>query len=459
MPAERPLLRRQLLVWLLVPLFVLLSADTFVGYWVALRFSREAHDRTLLEVAREFSFYLKGGEGGLALEMSEEARRLLFTDPIDALHFEASTADGRTVAGEAIAPAPRRGAGAHAFYDGEVRGIPVRIVELRLARDAAARRPEAVVRVAETLHRRSGLVREILLSVTIPQVLLILIAGAVVWIGVVHGLQPLERVREAVSARSHRDRRPLAIDRVPGEVSPLLDAINDLIARLDHALTLQNRFIADAAHQLKTPLAVLQAQFEVALRERDAARMREALEQLAPGLERMSRLVSQLLALARNDPEVAPTLRLAPVDLNVVALAAATAWVPQALRRRIDLGFEGAPAPAFARGDEARLRELLDNLIDNAVRYSTEGGRITVRVLAGETPSVQVSDDGPGIPAAERERVFERFHRLLGNAQDGSGLGLAIAQEIAQLHGAEIALAEDADGVGTTFSVVFPQAT
>jgi two-component system sensor histidine kinase TctE len=459
MPPEPPLLRRQLLGWLLAPLVLLLTADTFVSYWVALSFSQRAHDRTLLEVAREFSFYLRTADGALALQMPEEARRLLFTDPQDRLYFEAAAGDGRAVAGERIAAAPAGvRQGAEAFYDGEVQGEAVRVIELRLPADAASGRPAALVRVAETKNKRNALAREILASVVLPQLLLIAIAGAVVWLGVVRGLRPLARLQRAVAARSHRDRSPLSAEGVPGEVSPLLAAMNDLLARLDRALTLQGRFIADAAHQLKTPIAALRAQYEVALREPDAARMREALRQLEPGLDRLSRLVQQLLSLARNEPEGAPVLRLAPLDLNALALEAATAWVPQALRKGIDLGFEGAAEAVPIRGDGARLRELLDNLLDNAVRYSREGGRVTVRVQAEPVVAVHVNDDGPSIPAAERSRVFERFHRLLGSGQEGSGLGLAIAQEIARLHGAEIGLQEDADGVGNTFSVSFPKA-
>jgi two-component system sensor histidine kinase TctE len=184
--------------------------------------------------------------------------------------------------------------------------------------------------------------------------------------------------------------------------------------------------------------------------------MRAAMQALTPALDRMSRLVSQLLSLARNEPEAVRAVTLAPLDLNALALETATDWVPEARKRRIDLGFEGDTGPVMVQGDAVRLRELLDNLLDNAVRYTAEGGRVTVRVRAAPAPSVAVNDDGPGIPAHERGRVFERFHRLLGNAQEGSGLGLAIAQEIARLHGAEITLSEDTDGVGNTFSVIFP---
>src|SRR5690606_19226876 len=254
----------------------------------------------------------------------------------------------------------------------------------------------AVVRVAETLNKRNEFAREILLSVLLPQLLLILIAAAVVWIGVVRGLAPLARLQRAVAQRSVRDRSPVAVDSVPGEVGPLLDSINGLLARLDHVLTLQSRFVSDAAHQLKTPVAALKTQFEVALRETDPQRMREALEGIYPRLERMQRLVSQLLSLARNEPDAVSAVTLALFDLNALALDVATAWVPEVLRRQIDLGFEDAGRPVTVSGDAARLRELLDNLLDNAVRYSRDGGRITVRVLA-DPPRVDVSDDAPHI--------------------------------------------------------------
>lgn len=457
MPHRRPLLRTQLLTWLLVPLFLLLTADTFVSYWVALSFSQRAYDRSLVEIAREASLHLAGGPGGLVLDLPVEARRVLLTDPQDAVYLEVAAADGRLVEGGAISPGwlPASRASAERFYDGTAGGAPVRIVQLDVPADPAAGRPAAMLRVAETENKRNELAREILLSVVLPQFLLIVIAGLVVWMGVVRGLAPLARVQRAISARSHRDRSPVQIERVPGEVGPLLDSINELLARLDRVLTLQSRFIADAAHQLKTPIAVLETQFEVALREQEPARLRHAVEALQPGIERLSRLVSQLLSLARNEPEAVSSLSRVALDLNDLALDVATGWAPEALKRGVDLGFEANPEPVRVEGDPVRLRELLDNLVDNAVRYSAAGGRVTVRVGALPHPAVTVHDDGPSIPPEERERVFERFHRLLGTAGGGSGLGLAIAQEIARLHGADIVLAEDADGVGNAFSVVF----
>lgn len=454
MPRE-PMLRTQLLMWLLVPLCILLAADTFISYWMALRFSQRAYDRTLVEIAREVSLHLKDGANGPELDMPEAARKVLLSDPSDRLFYEIVAPNGRRIAGEQI-PAPgRQGADAEVLYDAAMKGEPVRVVQLLVEGGATAAISGSRVKVAETTGKRTQLMREILLSVIMPQIVLIFIAAALVSVGVVRGLSPLRRLQQAVASRSHHERGPVLAE-VPREVRPLMDAFNDLLARLDRVLTLQSRFVADAAHQLKTPVAGLQAQLELALREEDPARLRASVAKLYTGLERLARLVSQLLSLARNEPEAVSTVSLVPVDLNAVALEAATGWVPQALNKRIDIGFEGDDAPVMIQGDTARLRELFDNLLDNAVRYTPQGGRVTMRVSSAQRAMVAVSDDGPAIPAHERERVFQRFHRLLGSATDGSGLGLAIAEEIARLHGARIELADDVDGIGNTFTVSFP---
>jgi two-component system sensor histidine kinase TctE len=313
-----------------------------------------------------------------------------------------------------------------------------------------------LVRVAETLNKRDELAREMLASLLLPQLLLIAVAVFVVWRGVDRGLAPLKSLQRAIAARSHLDRSPVSEAGVPDEVKPLVHSINALLDRLDTVLTSQNRFIADAAHNLKTPVAGLKAHLELMMREPDPARVREGTGRLYIGIERLSRIVSQLLSLARNEPDAVPGLSLVPLDLDVLALDVATHWVPEALKRRIDLGFESAERRVMIAGDGARLRELLDNLLDNAILYSRDGGRVTVRVGAAPRPSVQVHDDGPRIPAEQRQRVFERFHRLLDGRSEGSGLGLAIAREIARLHQADIAIEDDPDGVGNVFRVSFP---
>ena len=433
----------------------MVAVDSVLSYWMARGIAERANDRPLADIARELSLRLKAGADGPALDLTPDAQAILLGDPVDRLRFEVALADGRRVAGEALPAATGRMA-RERFADARVDGEPVRVVELAVPADAAAGRGAAIVRVAETLGKREALAREVLVGVLVPEALLVVVSVLAVWVGVVHGLAPLERLRHTLASRADGDWSPVRLDEVPGEVRPLLEAINTLVVQLDRALTVQSRFISDAAHQLKTPITVLSTQVAIALRETDPEKSRAALASANAGLERLSRVVSQLLSLARNEPEAGASVVLQPLDLEALALEAATRWVPEALKKRIDLGFEGAGGRVTVRGDAARLHELLDNLLDNAVRYSRDGGRVTVRVLAAPGPVVEVNDDGPSIPADERERVFRRFHRLLGSGEDGSGLGLAIAREIARLHGASIELRDDADGVGNTFSLVFP---
>ncbi|HLS86633.1 MAG TPA: sensor histidine kinase N-terminal domain-containing protein, partial [Burkholderiales bacterium] len=309
MRRKAPQLRTQLLRWLLLPLSLLLLADTFIGYWIATSSAERAHDRALVEIARDVALHLQQGEGGeLVLDLPPEARRVLFSSAEGRIAFEVLDAGGRRIDGEPIGSrtaAARPPANGERLYDATLDGEPARVVELALRADPGAGRPGATVRVAETKEQRVALAREFLLSVVLPQLLLVLIAGVVVWHGVVRGLAPLERLRRALGSRSHTDRGPVSDEGVPREVQPLVRSINELLERLDRALTLQARFVADAAHQLKTPIAALRTQLEVALREREPARLREAVEAASPALERLQRLASQLLSLARNEPEAA----------------------------------------------------------------------------------------------------------------------------------------------------------
>ena len=460
MPGSEPRLQRKLLAWLLGPLLLLLVLDTVAAYWASQRFANLAYDRALHEIAREIVLHVKRAQGQPRLELSDTAANILLMDAQDRLFFRVDH-DGTLLGGDASvprAPALARASGEPRFYEGQVHGQPVRMIAARMPIDETAGAPVVEVQVAETLNKRTRLAFEMVANVVLPQLLLIVAATAVVWFGVSRGLVPLQRLRRAVSDRSHLDLSPIETHDVPGEVRPLVDEVNELMARLGRTFDFQNRFVADAAHQLKTPVSGLKAQIELALRESDPERVRHSLAQLYISADRLSRLVRQLLSLARNEPGALDTVQLQPLDLNAFALEVSMEWVPHALKRNIDLGFEGVEQPLTIDADRDRLRELVNNLIDNAIRYSQSGGRVTVRT--SRTPEGQcklaISDDGPSIPVAERQRIFERFHRLLGTQEDGSGLGLAIVSEIAVLHGAKIDLEEDVDGVGNTFSVSFP---
>ena len=457
---SEPRLQRKLLAWLLVPLSALLVLDAAAAYWSSLHFANLAHDRSLHEIAREIVLHVRPGAAGPELVMSPDAEAILLRDPEDRMFYRLEAADGRRLGGEARMPPPPqppRPGQPSRFYAGELHGEPLRLVAAWMPVEEAQPPAQVLVQVAETQNKRTRLTWEMVASALVPQLLVTLLAAAVVWLGVSRGLAPLRRLRYAVSDRSHLDLSPLEVHDVPGEVRPLVDEVNALMERLGRTLDFQNRFVADAAHQLKTPVSGLKAQIELALRETDPLRVRHSLAQLYISADRLSRLERQLLALASNEPGALHTLQLRPLDLNAFALDGSMDWVPQALRRQVDLGFEGADRPLAIEADAERLRELVNNLVDNAVRYSRAGGRVTVVVAAADGEArLAVNDDGPSIPVQERARIFERFHRLLGTHADGSGLGLAIVSEIAALHGARITLEEDTDGVGNTFSVYFP---
>ena len=475
---DTPRLRRQLLTWLLGPLVLLLVLDSGAAWWNAQRLSNLAYDRALQEIGREIALHVRPRDGQWRLDLPLDASKVLLSDTEDRLFFRVLAPDGAPLGGNAQLPPPRPPrAGRPGFYRDQVGNEAVRMMVARLpvsigtgsagggfsgtAAGANAAPPLVLVQVAETLNKRHRLAWEAMGSVVLPQLLLIVMATAVVWFGVARGLQPLQRLRSAVSDRSHLDLSPIPTDDVPGEVRPLVDEVNELLARLGRTFDFQNRFVADAAHQLKTPVSGLKAQIELALRETDPERVRHSLAQLYISADRLSRLVRQLLSLARNEPGALDSMQLQPLDLNAFALEVSMDWVPEALKRHIDLGFEGHGHPLMIDADRDRLRELINNLIDNAIRYSQANGRVTVRLApeAGDAGAghcrLSISDDGPSIPVEERARIFERFHRLLGTQEDGSGLGLAIVSEIATLHRARITLEEDTDGVGNTFSVIF----
>jgi two-component system sensor histidine kinase TctE len=451
-------LQSKLLAWLLGPLAVLLVIDTGIAYWNSLRFSNLAYDRALHEIGREIVLHVRLDGTRPRLELSEAAGNILLLDPEDLLFYRVLGADGTLLGGDVglPPPPPLPPAAKPLFYGAELRGQPVRMMLAWLPLSTGG--DVVLVQVAETLVKRSRFAWEMVANVVLPQVLLIVMATAVVWFGVSRGLAPLQRLRHAVSDRSHLDLSPIDVHDVPGEVRPLVDEVNQLMSRLGRTFDFQNRFVTDAAHQLKTPVSGLKAQIELALRETDLERVRHSLAQLYISADRLSRLVRQLLSLARNEPGALGSMQLQPLDLNAYALEVTMEWVPQALQRSIDLGFEGAEQTLMIGADRDRLRDLINNLIDNAIRYSQANGSVTVRVRLANTGQCQlaISDDGPSIPVQERQRIFERFHRLLGTQEDGSGLGLAIVSEIATLHGARITLEEDSDGIGNTFSVFFP---
>lgn len=451
---QRPL-RTQLLRWLLYPLLTLLAIDAAVSFGLAGHFSKNAYDKALVEVGHELSLQIRQDQSGISLDLPEVARRLLLQDPQDKIFFELLDGNGSRIAGEEIPKASRDTTASRnniLLYDAHIDGAPVRVVQLMLEEMSGA-----TIRVAETNVKRTEMAQQIIASVLLPQIILILLVGVLIPFGVLRGLAPLKSLERAIAERSARDRSPLNESNVPTEVVPLVTSMNSLLARLDTVLNAQSRFVADAAHQLKTPVAALSAYVELLDRNQDKEEREKIIAKLTEAVERMSRVVSQLLVLAQNDTSDARSPTFQVINLNEFLLEICSEWVPQAIKRGIDLGFEAHTDDILVVGASDRLRELFDNLIDNALRYSKKSGTVTVRVLSSPTPAVSIRDDANIIPDAERGPIFDRFYRLLGSG-DGSGLGLAIAKEIASMHRANITIHPDIeDGIGNNFVVTFTE--
>jgi len=448
-------LRRQLLQWLLVPLLALFAGSSAVSYYVAIRFADLAHDYELYDIALSMWQQVRVVEGRAVIELPQAALQILEFDSRDKVYVRLSTADGRFISGSHELPDPPAPArGAVSYYDATIHGEPVRVALLR------ERLPdsdiEVAVQAAETRVKRDLFAKDILLAVLIPQLLIIVVAGALVWLGVSRGLMPLQQITDAVGGRSYRDLSSIPERDVPEEVRPLTRAINGLLAHLGDAFDSQRRFIADAAHQLRTPLAGLAAWVDRALRAPDMETVKPALRQLEISSHRATRLVNQLLALARAEPSAKPQLDFAMIDLSLLARRVCRDWVPQALAQHVDLGYSGPDSGVLVRGHDLLLDEMLSNLVDNAINYGGSGGSITVRLTRGPSPALSVEDEGPGIPVGERALVIERFYRIAGTPGTGCGLGLAIGQEIARAHGATLEITQPETGRGTLVSIRFP---
>lgn len=461
MPADKRTLRRQLLAWLAGPLFVLWTISALVDYDIATRSVVQAYDRSLLESAFDIGRQVKVLDGRVYVDLPEVAVQMLQIRDSGRAYYLVTGADGKFITGDLDFPQPPadlsfEGA---SYYDETYEGKPVRVVAVKMPVESGGYKGHVTVQVAENPAGRADIARQVLLRMMLPQLVLIVLAGLAVWYAVGRGLKPLSSLQRELASRSHRDLSPLPEQQAPQEVRPLIRAMNELLGRLSQALDAQQRFIADAAHQLRTPVAGIKTQMELVLRQSPQGEAQATLKQLQNATEQTTRLVNQLLSLARAEPGAARGQNAESLDLARLARDTTTEWVPRALARNIDLGFESALAEAQVEGDPFMLREMLTNLLDNAVRYTQPGGQVTVRVAPrGLGVVLSVEDNGPGIPDSERERVFERFHRILGTGAEGCGLGLAIVREIALSHGAEASLSSGVNNTGTLVRIDFPKA-
>jgi two-component system sensor histidine kinase TctE len=444
-------LRRLLSIWLVAPLLALILASSIPAYYAAVKAANDAYDDELLDPAIAIARYVRQNDDRLEVDLPPVALEALRVDTVNRIFFRVTGPQGDLIAGNASIPGPEDGisSGSNKVYSSRVNNVRVRVAAVAVPR----RFGPVVVQVAETTDKRDRLVREILIGALTPACVVMIAASLLLWWGIRRALAPLVDLRTEIARRSPADLSPVPEASTPDEVKPLVSALNQLLARLASALGTQQRFIANAAHQLRTPLAGLKTHVELARRETHSGETRALLDMIAGETDRASHLANQLLSLARAEPgSMAPAQQ--PINLRTLATRAVQEWVTQALQNNIDLGFE--LEDAWISGEPSLLRELLANLLHNALIYTGDGANVTVRTrVEDKSVMLEVEDDGPGIPEAERERVFERFYRPQGTSAPGCGLGLAIVREIADRHEAVVQLDTPASGKGTRVRVTF----
>ncbi|HXS28827.1 MAG TPA: sensor histidine kinase N-terminal domain-containing protein [Steroidobacteraceae bacterium] len=451
-----PTLKSGLTLRFIVAALLLLLLDGIACYFTAAHFANLVYDRWLIDSTRSLAQALRTDGGEVRFTLPQIALQIFQFDESDRTVFRVDSERRGLIAGDASLPLilPRP--------DGEVRlatvgvqGHPMRLVSMQQLEPEA--HDAATVEVGETLKKRATLFTGILLAMAAPQLALIAAALLVGWIAAGHGLKPLTGLAAAIEARSYENLTPLPELGLPKEAWVLASRINDLLGRLEQALTAQRRFVADAAHQLRTPLATVllySERAEQAVNSHDPESARTALHGLHAAVARAARLSQQLLALTRAEPGAAQHA-MSPLDLVGLAREVGEEWIPRALEKRIDFGFMAPEAPVIVSGNAGLLGEMMSNLIDNALRYCGPASRVTLSVSAIPLPSVAVEDDGPGVPEPERERIFERFYRVAGTEANGCGLGLAIVREIATLHRAVARVETGSGGRGARFTVQF----
>jgi two-component system, OmpR family, sensor histidine kinase TctE len=465
----------EILDWMLTPLLLLWPISLVLTWVVAQAIATKPFDRALTFNAQALAQLVTVQNNRAQFNLPAPAREILRADDSDLVYYQVLGLKGEYLSGEKDMPLPtdddKIELGKVKLRDDEMRGLNVRIAYVYVDNnpDAPLAKP-VLVQVAETLEKRSTLATEIVKGVMLPQFVIFPLAVLLVWLALVRGIKPLSELEERIRARKSDDLSPIDDKTVPFEVVPLVSSVNDLLARQKQSIAAQKRFLADAAHQLKTPLAGLRMQAELALREgTQEADLKQSLQQVSRSSIRATHTVNQLLALARAEAS-GQTVPTQACDLAQLTIEVVQDCLPRAMEKRIDLGYEGIDGQGSAHeahvlGNPTLIKEMVRNLIDNAINYTPStperAGVITARVLAdafGQVVVLQVEDNGPGIAQAERDLVLQPFYRTLGQEADGSGLGLAIVAEIAKQHQASLSIddaAPRAQPPGVRFTLRF----
>jgi two-component system, OmpR family, sensor histidine kinase TctE len=446
---------RQILEWMLAPLVIVWPISLAVTYLTANSLPNAPYDRELHDTVVALAQQVKVTEGQAQVDLPPVLNEFLRSDGVDDVYFQIRAPDGRILAGDVDFPALPAGIdrapGVTYYLDSKIRGQEIRVAYRLLI----VGRGFLTIQVAETRRKREHMAHAFIRGVILPQVVLVPLSLLLVWLGLHYAMAPLKRLQKKIQARSPNDLSPIAEGEIPIEVRPLIHAFNALLGKLQQNLEAQNRFIADAAHQMRTPIAGLKTQTQLALRETDPQQVHHTLRQIQLSVERTAHLINQLLSMARADASQRSNQPLLTLDLCALCRKVLSEWFSRSREMQIELGFEPAALSVFISGDALHLAEMLNNLIDNALRYTPRGGSVTVRVRELPQVTLEIEDTGIGVMEGERELVFEPFYRVLGTGAEGTGLGLAIVRGIARSHRAEVSLQPRIPPPGTLVRIVF----
>ncbi|CAN5887331.1 sensor histidine kinase N-terminal domain-containing protein [soil metagenome] len=448
-------IRISLLKWLIVPLLMINIIGAGLTYWLAWAPAQIAFDQGLADTAWALMSRLRDSDGSIAIDLPQQAEQVLRVNHFDSLYFTVRNASGKTITGDKdFIPLQLPATTDETFaYDGIMHREQVRVITLKTKIGAET----ISIGVAETDRKRSQIRNKIFFTLLLLEGFLTLVLISAVWFAVTKGLLPLKKMQSDLDARNYNDLSSVKQNQVPLELLPVVKAINGLLSKVQMDASARQNFLANVAHQLRTPLAGLKTQIEwMAQKHHADADTTQATKLMMSSTERMIRQTNQLLVLARAEPGQFQQTRLENVELHTLIEESVQHFVEMASKKDIDLGFQ--LEPTLVMGDQFLLRDMIDNLIDNAIRYTPPFGAVTVSCFNDALHGIfSVEDSGAGIAPSERDLIFNRFYRLSDQAA-GSGLGLAIVRDIAKDHNAKIVLTSAAGGKGTVFSVQFSRA-
>lgn len=442
-------LRRQLLAWVLLPLVSAVAVDTWLTYQSSVDTASVVQDRLLLGSARMIAEQISFEDGSFQQQIPPAALELFQSEESDRIFYRVTTGTGQLLSGYTDLPVPTLNFSADSpyFFGATMRGETVRAVVFFQPVIGNPSALPVVVEVAQTTHAHGRLSSKLWLHAVGQQLLILALATIFILFGLHRGLQPLIRLRNDVHSRKEGSLQLLQTDRIPTELTPLVESFNDYIQRLENYTHLRSTFIQNAAHQLRTPLAVLNTQISDGLRAENKESGDVSLLAARKTLQQTARLVNQFLTLSSAEAYVATRTLVSTQQCCDIVQKVLEDLAIQAHHKHIDLGFERSGSDTAISTDPAALREIAVNVIDNAIRYTPAHGIVTVQVQSSEGKiSLTVEDNGPGIPLASREKIFQRFYRVGGTNSTGSGLGLAIVKELASQCGGTIRMEAPAHG-------------